>query len=235
MNFRVKLPDGTGIEVFDGLGDLVDDDYPHEEKMRRIESNFRVEGGKASPVQQWTEDQGVVGVVRKSADGLQVAQFRLDGLTYSRLKPYMNWEEFVTEALKLWRVYEKLACPEDVLRIGLRYINVLEIPTPILSVEDYVTIPLSVPPKLDVKVGGFLTRVLIQPSENDIRANLTYALERSVDPQKEVLILDIDAYRDKNCSPSDEEGLQLILEDLHALKNEIFFASITERTGELYS
>ena len=43
----------------------------------------------------------VDGYVFTSADGKQVVQYRLDGFTFSRLRPYTRWEEVFAEAQKV--------------------------------------------------------------------------------------------------------------------------------------
>jgi uncharacterized protein (TIGR04255 family) len=62
---------------------------------------------------------------------------------------------------------------------------------------------------------------------------VTQALERSVDPDHVVVLLDVDAYRDVEIEPHDDR-VQSILGRLRDLKNRVFFGSITERTAEMY-
>jgi uncharacterized protein (TIGR04255 family) len=62
---------------------------------------------------------------------------------------------------------------------------------------------------------------------------IVQALERSVDPSVVSLLLDIDAFREEVAAP-DDPALPTAFEQLRQLKNEIFFASITETTAEMY-
>ncbi len=52
---------------------------------------------------------GIVALVyqgfSKTPDRLNVAQFRRDGFTFNRLRPYTKWEEIRPEALRLWQLY----------------------------------------------------------------------------------------------------------------------------------
>jgi hypothetical protein len=47
------------------------------------------------------------------------------------------------------------------------------------------------------------------------------------------LLLDIDAYYEQSVDPTDPE-LPALFQQLRELKNEIFYASITEKSAEMY-
>ena len=81
---------------------------------------------KASPVPEVSQSSagGPDGYLFTSVDGRQVVQARLDGFTFSRLKPYDKWESLRDEARELWQHYVQIASPETVTRVALRYINV---------------------------------------------------------------------------------------------------------------
>jgi hypothetical protein len=59
------------------------------------------------------------------------------------------------------------------------------------------------------------------------------ALEPQFDPNVMSLLLDIDAYHELSLSPTDQD-LSAMFQQLRDLKNEIFYATITEKTAEMY-
>ena len=61
----------------------------------------------------------------KSHDGLSIAQFRIDGFTYNRLRPYPSWEDILPEAIRLWRIYVATVVPEGIARAAVRYVTAL--------------------------------------------------------------------------------------------------------------
>lgn len=73
---------------------------------------------------------------------------------------------------------------------------------------------------------------MIHDPEIDAAAIITQAFEQIVDPKLIPIILDIDVFRQKEVI-SEEEAWQT-LEKLRHFKNRIFFASITEKTKELF-
>lgn len=58
------------------------------------------------------QDQGFLGLFLKAADELTIAQFRPDGFTVNRLRPYTGWSAILPEVLELWDIYVRVAKPE---------------------------------------------------------------------------------------------------------------------------
>ncbi len=230
IDFRVKLPADFDTKEFLSLSAHLSDRYPSNEPRRIITGAFGMEkGGK--PFIQPPEDKGIQGYFYKSADGKNIAQFRLDGFTFNRLNPYSDWNTVLSEAQNLWELYVSKSEPEVVTRIAVRYINRLELRLPINDFGDYLTAPPKVPDSLPQEVSQFLTKVVIR--EGDITANIIQALEKSPKPEHIGIILDIDVFKLLELGIN-RENIWAEFEQLHAMKNLIFFESITERTVRLY-
>jgi uncharacterized protein (TIGR04255 family) len=52
-----------------------------------------------------------------------VVQFRPNGVVFSRLEPYEQWDAFQAAALQFWGAYVELAEPPVIERLGVRFIN----------------------------------------------------------------------------------------------------------------
>ena len=64
----------------------------------------------------------------------------------NHLKPYSNWETFKQMIARSLEAYKKVADPQAINRIGLRYINRIEIPDQRkVEIEDYVLAVPQVP------------------------------------------------------------------------------------------
>ncbi len=61
----------------------------------------------------------------------KAVQARIDGFTFSKMKPYESWENLRNEAIELWELYLKTLNPTRVMRLAVRYINRIELPLPI--------------------------------------------------------------------------------------------------------
>lgn len=231
IDFRVKLSSKFRVAEFSSLKEVLLDSYPNVEERRLIAGGIKVVAGKQ--IEQTIEDKGRHGYFFRSHDGRNVAQFRRDGFTFSRLKPYMHWEDILAEAKDLWQLYVAKASPELVTRIAVRYINQLNIPLPINDFTRYLTAPPNIPDTIPQAVHHFLTRVVVHDADLDTMANITQALQKSSSPDYVTIILDIDVYKQKELG-FDESDIWLTFGQLHDLKNRIFFDSITEETARLY-
>ncbi|MBZ5551041.1 MAG: TIGR04255 family protein [Acidobacteriia bacterium] len=153
--------------------------------------------------------------------------------TYNKLEPYTTWEEVFSEAYRLWHLYIESAKPLDVTRLAVRYINRLRLPAPV-QLSKYLAAPPVLPPPIPQTIREFLTRVVVFESEHNSSAIITQAVEAALDPTLTPVLLDIDAFREATIAPGDPLMPQMF-EELRRLKNDIFFASITEHTVEMYA
>ena len=164
----------------------------------------------------------------------------MDGFTFSRLHPYITWEQLRDEAYRLWKIYVDITSPELIHRVAVRYINNLSIPMPIGDFGDCLVSPPVVPDNPDVKdklpqgISSFLNRIVLPKPDINSHAIITQALETVIDTSKPLpIILDIDAiYHNPDGFTEDDAWNKL--EALRYFKNEIFFNSITKKLKELY-
>ncbi len=97
----------------------------------------------------------------------------------------------------------------------------------------YLEAPPVLPTPIPQALREFLTRVRVEDEKRNASAVIVLALEPGVDPHAISILLDVDAFREVNTRP-DDETLPNKFEELRQLKNEIFYASITEATAEMY-
>lgn len=227
IDFRVLRREGVSVDQFSDLTRLIGPQYGQATLMQSIEARFGIDRGiPVSP----TQVQSAVGWLYRMAGA--VVQFRTDGFTFSKLEPYTTWEDVFSEANRLWNIYLEIARPLETKRLAVRYINRLRVPGP-ADLRDYLAAPPILPPPIPSAIREFLTRVLVLDSVRDASAILIQALEASLDPATIQLLLDIDAFREVALPPEDS-SLTGIFEQLRSLKNDIFFASVTEKTVEMY-
>jgi uncharacterized protein (TIGR04255 family) len=230
IDFRVKLASDFDVTKLASLKETLLVDYPVVQERRAFEAGVEVAGKQ---VQQMFEDKGLLGYLFRSGDEKNVAQFRRDGFTFSRLKPYTEWETVLAEAKRLWTLYSVKAAPELTTRIAVRYINQLPIPLPIQDFADYLTAPPRVPETLPQEVSHFMTRVVVCDAATDIRANIIQALQSTAKPEYATIVLDVDVFKQRE-SGFEESEIWSTFEQLRELKNRIFFDSISEKTAGLF-
>ena len=226
IDFRVKARPDLRAEDFAGMKDQLSNRLPKLEEMRGLQATFQVLKGKGQP--PVVQDLGLQGYFFKSQDEKVIAQFRIDGFTLNRLRPYTSWEDIFPQAMELWRLYLRVAKPIAVIRPAVRYINHIPLPSGTEKFENYLRAAPAIPPELPQYVSSFLTRVTIHNPEDHVAAHVTQALQPTTDVQRLTVILDIDAYKEAELSVEDP-AIERIFMQLRAFKNMIFFNSLTDQ------
>jgi len=230
IDIQVTMPEKNDIEELISLYDRFKRDYPVMKHLHRGEFGFHL--GNEEQEAQATVNKSFIGYRFDSADEKQVLQYRKDGFTFSRLEPYQNWEKMRDEALKLWQIYTESVSPLMITRLATRYINVMELPYG-CELGDYLTAPPIIPPDLNNEVSGFLTRIEVHEPAIGARGLITQTLERSAE-KKASIVLDIDVSKFGRYELDNDQYLKC-LETLHDYKNDVFFASLTEKAMEQFT
>lgn len=98
-----------------------------------------------------------------------------DVLSVHVLRPYPGWEIFYQRIETALSAYVETAHPKGVVRLGIRYINKIEIPYegPI-ELKDYFSATPSLPGKLPTNMSNFLTRIESVYQDAPIQLILTF-------------------------------------------------------------
>jgi uncharacterized protein (TIGR04255 family) len=225
FDFRVRLERTFDPAAFKGLRDEMTPQYPTMDEQQTFEAAITM-GPGTSPAAQ-TGKPTINGYIFKSADGLTIAQFRRDGFTLNRLRPYTSWADLLPEVLRLWHRYEEIARPIALARLAVRYINQLELDFPV-ALNSVLVAPPPLPEGITDPVESFLTRVVVHSSELGVAAIVTQATQPAVKPNMGIIILDIDAFHAPASGAVQSAEVEPVLGALHQMKNRLFFGSLTE-------
>lgn len=227
IDFRVKTRSDLRAEDLAAVKDRLSDRLPKVEEIRGLQATIQVLKGQGQP--PLVQDLGLQGYFLKSQDEKVIAQFRIDGFTLNRLRPYTSWEDIFPQAMELWRLYLAVAKPVAVIRPAVRYINHIPLPPGTEKFENYLRAAPVIPPELPQYVSSFLTTVTIHNPEDHVAAHVTQALQPTTDVQRLTVILDIDTYKEAELSAEDP-AIERTFMQLRAFKNLIFFHSLTDET-----
>lgn len=166
----------------------------------------------------------------------RIGIFHRDKFLYSQLQPYSRWEDFLEESLRLWKIHCEIAQPGEVQRIGIRFINRIQINGNKIELEEYISTSPKSPMDMDMPTTGFLYQDIYGVPDSTYGITITRTAEPLTEPASSGinLIIDIDAYSDEVITPA-EDKLTKILNDLRYLKNKAFFGTITEKTRGILS
>jgi uncharacterized protein (TIGR04255 family) len=210
--------------------DAIRDDYPAKQSRVKWEGAIQV----AQEVVQQAVKRGPQGFMFTSGDGQRMVQVRQDGFTFNWLKPYDRWESFRDEARQHWGRFRDTFGPEAVTRLGLRYINRLDLPLPFSDFREYVTTLPDIAPDLPQGLSALFMRLEIPDPNRGLIAIVTETFQSTINEGKELpLIFDIDIVRESTFEPS-SPAIWETFEQMREYKNEVFFGSVTERAKELF-
>lgn len=233
LDIRVTLPAQTDLAKLATFHDAIKQRYPSRQERLAWRGHVAI---KTSPIPRVSQSAagGPHGYLFTSVDARQVVQARMDGFTFSRLKPYDKWETLRDEARDLWQHYVRIASPEAVTRVALRYINRIEIPLPMRDFKEYILTTPEIAPELPQGLDSFFMRLVIPNPKAQAVAIVTETVEPIDESSNRLpLIFDIDVFRMAAFSVGDQ-SLWETFEQLRNLKNEIFFKSITSKAKDLF-
>jgi uncharacterized protein (TIGR04255 family) len=230
IDIRVGNRSTISIEDLQKVYQEIQKDYPEKKDQKGFKGKIHIEKGSQTVK---TEDLGIVGYQCSSADKKQIVQIRFDGFTFSRLRPYSNWEDLKPKVNNIWNIYKKMLSPDSVFRIAMRYINKFELPER-LNLGDYFTNPIQLPKDLSGNIiNSYLNRVLITIPEIDAKALVTQQLQLAKTAHHAEITFDIDLFKESEFVASEEE-MWGFFEEIRYYRNKIFFESITKKTEELF-
>src|SRR6266853_6429686 len=121
IEIRIEQP--ISREVIDRLHKNFLDEYPAPPQQALL---WNVEIGEAAAkVQQQFQAYKL-----SSGDGADVLTIGMTLIASSRLAPYEGWEPFVARARQNWDRWKRAVGYQKIIRIGVRYVNRIDIPNP---------------------------------------------------------------------------------------------------------
>lgn len=212
-------------------------DYKYLDSHREIHYQVKAEGN--NPPEQTIKDMGWKGARFQSTDQKCIAQFNRDGFVFSRLAPYENWQSFVQQTKSLWAVFKEIAAPATIGRIGLRFINRIELLPGELEVELYLRNAPVPPADLDLPFMGFMHQETLVVPGHPYAINIIRTIQPPQIPVDNgfAIILDIDVFTllpIEHPIENDDIRLSHMLDEMRWLKDKSFFGSMTEKGLERF-
>lgn len=166
-------------------------------------------------------------------DGSEIVFLEEQKFVFAQRAPYDRWEYFSGKALALLTPTVAALDVTEFSRVGLRFINRIDIPEPKIDTDEYVTISFNGPRDDRGIIEEFQMRV-VKPSEREgLRYALVLATMASPLPKHSSILLDIDVFT-REPIPATGEKFMHMLGEMRSEKNDIFQKCITEKTIELF-
>lgn len=171
--------------------------------------------GEGSP------SQSIEGGVSRDSERNIAIQIMRNRLTINKLAPYTNFDSLKNEAQIFLKQYQRILKPEQIRRVGLRYINEIYLSEP---VQHYLVNELVPQGELARQAIRSHQRYEIRPAEQQIGGLVQIIVEN----ESKRLFIDIDTFSERPYQANDDMIWGESVEQLHSLKNKLFFSTITE-------
>jgi uncharacterized protein (TIGR04255 family) len=204
--------------------------YPGIPRQQRLQS-ITLESGE-DPSQIRIQDQPFR-LQLVNEDSTRVLSVGQNTLAVSALRPYGDegWEgEFKPRISEALAAYMEIASPISVIRIGVRYINKIEVPEPFVDASDYFT--RSHDRYEGCRLTAFLNRLEFEQPDK-IKILLTHGTVNPTPPNRAAYLLDIDTIWDASPLEQQESVIEKI-DELHDRGGKIFEEFITDKARELF-
>jgi uncharacterized protein (TIGR04255 family) len=207
------------------------DDYPHQEPLTGLDFMIDTTGG-AAQMRQEMRGYRLTSVI--SPDVLVVQP---GGVVAARLAPYAGWEQLLGAAKRAWSQWRRTGNSSSISRLGVRYINRLDVPierAANLDLSVYLNFSPKVPNFSSKSITGFVVQATVPTEQDSWSVSLTSTV---LNPPPLInttsILLDIDLFRTEQI-PGRDEDLWECIESVRALKNSVFESCITDATRRLF-
>jgi uncharacterized protein (TIGR04255 family) len=230
IDIRCALPPAVSL---DDLARVVDDEtFTDRQNSMAVEQSYQV--GPEGVTGEMIDRQ--IGYVFRRADGRRIVHPRFDGFGFSWLEPYETWEAFSAEAEGHWLRYRTVVAPVRAHRLGVRYVNRIDVPSQSIEIQDYLRLGVDVPAYLPQSVTSYFMQVTIPLVDFNCFATITSSILPPRDENSTSLLLDVDTWQvgDIELTTDTEAlGVRENLETLRGAKNYVFESCITDATRGL--
>jgi uncharacterized protein (TIGR04255 family) len=154
-------------------------------------------------------------------------------LSVNHLKPYSSWQTFLPLIEKSFTAYRDVATPKSIHRLGLRYVNVIEISDQNLTLSDYFEFLPSIGAHLPAINGPFLLGVQFPFESTRDVAKVQLSSLSGIEASKTSILLDIDYFLAQPEKIEPDTSINWF-DNAHTRVEEIFEACITDRLRDLF-
>lgn len=206
--------------------------YPILQQAVRIEAHIDATGDDVAVT------RNEEGFRCTSDDQADIVLVKPNGLATCRLAPYLGWETLYPQARDNWRAWRRQVSSRPAERIGVRYINRIDIPKSersAIQLEDYLRVHPTAPNLSSNGLGGFMVQVSASLEAEHWQTTIRLApVVPSPIPGASSILLDLDVYRMEEL-PQHDDDLWRIVEEGRSVKNHLFEMCITDQSRGLFS
>jgi len=231
VEFRFREP--VDQRVVDKVSARLAERYPAHETIHVLD--IQINSGNPGAVRA---SPAFIGYKRTNLDGTGIVIVATTHLTTSVLAPYPGWDVFQAIVRDNWKIGRTVLRYREISRIGIRYINRIDIPLQIeknaLRIADYLTVfpsyseaDLPHVERFTLQLATHLTTIA-----SSLIINVASVPSPLVDHVS--LLLDIDIGRQDDV-PQNDRDLWKFVDSVRLMKNRVFESAVTDTLRELFN
>lgn len=236
----INIDPPFGPKEMSKLVDKLKSDYPNFENIPNYDVKVNITGNE-NDARADTKLIKLGETYRFSRENMtQIVVITSNSIAVSQLAPYKNWEDLFNRFVAIWNIKTRLMGHKTVSRVGVRYVNRIDIPTnnnEFINENDYLNIYPFLPKNFKAII-EYAIQVTVPYDPFEVKLN------SAVIPSPLIghisFLIDIDLYRDPKSLyrsyplPQRDEDLFKFVNDMRRYKNEIFESLINNQTRSLF-
>jgi len=223
----IRVPMEVGREPLQAMADSLKAEYPTVSDT--------VEKDVPPPTEPGAQFFSPGGLKARREDETRGYRIDPNGLTVSMFRPYSHWADFRANAKHLWANFQSYTGASTISRVGLRFVNLIEVPTEDggTNLADWFHTSISFPESYGVAAAGFAFRLILPLRSVEGWCSLMCAPVDSKETEILKFFLDIHVYKTLSSPVSSDEAWALF-DKLRDEKNHFFEMTITDQTRGLF-
>lgn len=210
----------------------VKDQYDSNDIREDIVVDINTEDtGENNPIAETTKHS----VFRYTSDDMtEQLLVQESNLVVAQLAPYTGWDDFYNRFSRDWKIWKKVAGHKEVKKIGIRYINRIDVPIEgdLVTFPEYVNLYPNAPHSFGPN-SSFTLNVRYKLDDIDAFLTINSSVVKSPLLNHMSLMLDQDIVK-TNEVPQSDDNIFAYIKTVHDVKNNIFEACITNKARKLF-
>ena len=229
---EIRIDSSIDLALINKLSAKFKANYPQDQLVKNFDVAVELPSGEnVSPQTRFAENAGHK---LSSIDFTQLLLLWPSTFTISQLAPYSGWDQFFGRFQRDWAIWKREVGFKTVSRIGVRYINRIDIPMKgsTLDHELFLNVYPRLPTSLD-PVSAYAVQAVIPLQDIGCKLTLNSAIVPSPVLNHASFVIDQDISKESDVPQNDEAIFQL-LSNFRLKKNSVFEDCITDRARELF-
>lgn len=208
-------------------------DYPQHQNVENVKLSVQLPSGQDDrPTTEYYDRE--VGHRRASPDMTELVVLWRSAFVISQLAPYPGWEIFFQRFVRDWTIWKRVMGFHQINRVGVRYINRIDIPVsgPTVEHEAFLNVYPKLPDTLG-PIGPYAVQAVSALDDIGCSLILNSAMVPSPILNHASFVIDQDIVKEIN-PPQSDEAIYELLNVIRERKNKVFEDCIRDPARELF-